>query len=147
MDDERSKPEEAAISQPRRKAPPRLISGVALDRAVLKAGSEIREKFPEPLSERASAERAARLFRAALIPRRQPGRHLSESVKIAVDLSLKGENWQNIYAAALPGFRAMDKYERLGRCANLRRNVSKALQRRAAKTETDLAPVQSATEI
>ena len=146
MGDEPRKAQAAAGSQTRRKAPPR-VSSVGLDRAVLKAGAEIREKFPEPLSERASAERAARLFRSALIPRRQPGRQLSESVKIAVDLSLKGENWQNIYAAALPGFRAMDKYERLGRCADLRRNVNKALRRRAAKTENSSAPVQSATEI
>jgi hypothetical protein len=148
MDDELAKPEEvAAVSRPVRKAPPRLINSVALDRAVLKAGAEIRSKYLEPLSERAKAERAARLFRAALIPRRQPGRQLSESVKIAVEMRLKGENWQNIYAAALAGFRAMDKYERLGCCANLRRNVNKALRRRAAKTENDLAPVQSATKI
>ncbi len=60
---------------------------------MLKAGAEIREKYPEPLSERASAERAARLFRAALIPRRQPGRQLSESVKIAVEMWVKGEKW------------------------------------------------------
>jgi hypothetical protein len=147
MGDEHSKPGKAAVSRPSRKAPPRLASSVALDRAVLKAGTEIRARYLESLSERANAERAARLFRAALIPRRQPGRQLSESVKIAVDMLLKGENWRNIYAAALPRFRAMDKYERLGRCANLRRNVKKALRRRAAKTENCLAPVQSATEI
>ena len=141
MDDQPSNQQEAAGSRTRRKALPRLTSSVDLDRAVLKAGAEIREKYTEPLSERASAERAARLFRAALIPRRQPGRQLSESVKIAVEMLLNGENWQNIYAAALPGFRAMDKYERLGRCANLRRNVSKALRRRAAKTQNTLAPV------
>jgi hypothetical protein len=143
MNVERLKPEEeAAVSRPRRKAPPRLSSSVALDRAVLKAGAEIREKYRDPLSQRASAERAARLFRAALIPRRRPGRQLSESVKIAVEMKVKGENWQNIYAAALPGFRAMDKYERLGCCTNLRRNVNKALRRRAAKSENNSAPVQ-----
>jgi hypothetical protein len=144
MGDEPSNQQEART---RRKAPQRLISSVGLDRAVLKAGAEIRAKYHQLLSERTNAERAARLFRAALIPRRQPGRQLSESVKIAVDMWLKGEKWQNIYAAALPGFRAMDKYERLERCANLRRNVKKALRRRAAKTENSLAPVQSATEI
>lgn len=142
MGDEPSKRQRAAGSRTRRKGPPRLSSSVALDRAVLKAGAEIREKYRDPLSHRASAERAARLFRAALIPRRRPGRHLSESVKIAVEMKLKGENWQNIYAAALPGFRAMDKYERLGCCANLRRNVNKALRRRAAKSENNSAPVQ-----
>ena len=133
MDDERSKPEVAAVSGPRRKAPPRLISTVALDRDVLKAGAEIRAKYSKLLSERVAAERVARLFRAALIPRRQPGRRLSESVKIAVEMRLKRENWPNVYGAALPGYRTMDKYERLGCCANLRRNVSKALRRRAAK--------------
>jgi hypothetical protein len=147
MDDQRSKPEEAAGSRKRQKAPQRSVNSVALDRAVLKAGAAIRAKYRESLSERASAERAARLFRVALIPRRRPGRQLSESVKIAVDMCLKGENWQNIYAAALPRFRAMDKYERLGRCTNLRRNVKKALKRRAAKSEDSLAPAQSASEI
>jgi hypothetical protein len=111
---------------------------------VLKAGAEIRAKYAELLSARVSAERAARLFRAALFPRRQSGRKLSESVEIALPMRQKGENWQNIYAAALPGFRAMDKYQRLGCCANLRRNVNKALRRRAAKSENSLAPVQSA---
>lgn len=147
MGDEPLKQPETAGSRTRRKAPPRLVSSVGLDRAVLKAGAEIREKFPDPLSERASAERAARLFRAALIPRRQPGRQLSESVKIALPMRQKGENWQNIYAAALPGYRAMDKYERLGWCGNLRRNVNKALRRRAAKSENSSAPFQSAIEI
>jgi hypothetical protein len=142
MGDERSKREQAAGSRIRRKASPRLISSVALDRAVLKAGAEIRAKYLEPLSERANAERAAGLFRAVLIPRQQPGRRLSESVKIAVEMRLKGENWPNIFGAALPGYRTMDKYERLGRCANLRRNVSKALKRRAAKSENSSAPVQ-----
>ncbi len=147
MGDEPRKAQAAAGPQTRRKISPRSVSSVGLDSAVLKAGAEIRTRYADSLSERAHAERAARLFRAALIPRRQPGRRLSESVKIAVDMLLKGENWQNIYAAALPGFRAMDKYERLGRCADLRRNVNKALRRRAAKTENSSAPVQSATEI
>lgn len=147
MADEPSNQQEAAARITNRKAPKRLISSVRLDRAVLKAGAEIRKKYPEPLSERTSAERAARLFRAALIPRRQPGRQLSESVKIALPMRQNGKNWQSIYAAALPGFRAMDKYERLERCANLRRNVNKALRRRVAKTESCLAPVQSAPAI
>ena len=134
MGDEPSKRERAAGSRIRRKAPPRSTSSVALDRDVLKAGAEIRAKYPTLLSERVIAERVARLFRAALIPRRQAGRHLSESVEIAVAMRLKGENWQNTYAAALPGFRSMDKYERLGRCASLRRNVNKALRRRAKKS-------------
>jgi len=140
--------EQPETARPRTKRRvPRFISSVGLDRAVLKAGAEIRTKYPEPLSERTTAERAARLFRAALIPRRQPGRQLSDSVKIAVEMLTQGENWQNIYAAALPGFRAMDKYERLGRCTNLRRNVRKALSRRAAKSENSSAPVQSGGEI
>jgi hypothetical protein len=142
MADEQSARQRTAGSESRRHTPSRLVSSVALDRAVLKAGSEIRAKYPEALSERASAERAARLFRAALIPRRQPGRRLSESVKIAVEMRLKGENWPNVYGAALPGYRTMDKYERLGCCTNLRRNVSKALRRRAAKSENNSAPVQ-----
>ena len=142
MDDERSTPGEPAVSRPRRKAPPRLISNIALDRDVLKAGAEIRAKYPALLAERVAAVRAARLFRAALIPRRKPGRRLSESVKIAVELRLKGENWPNVYGAALPGYRTMDKYERLGCCGNLRRNVNKALRRRASKSEDNSARVQ-----
>jgi hypothetical protein len=81
------------------------------------------------------------------MPRRQPGRRLSASVKIAVEMRLRGENWQNVYAAALPGYRAMDKYERQVLCSSLRGNVKKALKRRAAKPEENSAPVQNATEI
>ncbi len=138
-------------ADPQNAAPPkertRRISSVGLDRAVLKAGAEIRDKYSEALSERAKADRAVRLFRAALIPRRQPGRRLSESVRIAIEMRASGKNWQNVYAEALPGYRAMDRYERQWRCSNLRRNVRKVLVRRAAKTTMILAPVQNAIEI
>jgi len=147
MDAATPKPAKRTAPRTKPKGPPRLTSSVRLDRAALKAGAEIREKYREPLSVRVNAERAVRLFRAALIPRRQPGRRLSESVKIAVEMRLRGENWQNVYAEALPGYHAMDKYERQWRCSNLRRNVKKALRRRAAKAVMSLAPVQNAIEI
>jgi hypothetical protein len=137
MGDAPSDEQKSAVPQIKR----RFHSSVRLDRAVLKAAAEIRAKYAELLSERVSADRVARLFRVAIFPRRQPGRKLSESVEIALPMRQTGDNWQNIYAAALPGFRALDKYERLLRCTNLRRNVNKALRRRAAKTENSLAPV------
>ena len=74
---------------------------------------ELREMFRDALCDRTCAERAIRFFRAGLIPRRRPGCRLSESVGIAIEMRAGGrENWQNVYAAAIPGYRTMDKYER-----------------------------------
>ncbi len=113
------------------KATARLEPATSLERAALQAAVELREKFREALCDRACAERAIRFFRAGLIPRRRPGCRLSESVGIAIEMKARGENWQNVYAAAIPGYRTMDKYEREGRCRRLRRNTNKALKRRS----------------
>jgi hypothetical protein len=144
MGDELSNQQKASRAQTKGKAPTRLISSVGLDRAVLKAGAEIRERYRDQLSDRATAERVARLFRARLIPRGKPGAGLSKSVAIALPMRQYGEQWQDIYEAALPGYRAMDKYERHLRTTNLRGNVRKALARRRAKPREDSPPVQNA---
>ena len=118
---------------------------VALDRDVLKAAGEILERHRGQIPNKVAAERIARLFRAALIPRGKPGPPLSESVAVALEMRLNGKKWQDVYPVAIPGYRTMDKYERYARTTSLRLNVKKALKRREPKMVADSASRQTAT--
>ncbi len=111
------------------------VRSESLDRTVLQLANDLRLRFSDELSDRPTAERAVRFFRAGLIPRKRPGRPLSEIVQFAINARERGDKWADVYAAVIPGFRTMDKYERAVRCTSLRQNVSKAIKRRRRTDE------------
>lgn len=104
---------------------------------------------------RARAEDMVRAYRAVLVPRMKPGVEADpETVRGAAIYRQGLEDydhfpnpplwpeyrdrlWRKVYAAVLPGFNAMDKYERKGRTDAVRKNVKAYLQRRGFKLTPD----------
>jgi hypothetical protein len=116
-------------------------------RAAVQAAADHRRDYRP---DRETAERMVKTYRAALIPRGKPGsKALAETVK-AADLYSAGiaeaaarnqpltfeslcKLWAGIKRQAIPGFDAMDKYQRKWRGDELRRNVKAYLKRRGVK--------------
>ena len=100
-------------------------------KAVAQLASQFRnEHGPQEYS---AAERIGRLFKASITPRRPKGRKVSSAVRKAAEMRQDGAEWRAVYAAVLPGFSAMDKYERTCRTSSLRHNVNAYMKRRGLR--------------
>ena len=102
-----------------------------LCQSVTQFGKALREKHG--LQDRSAAERISRLLTASITPRRPKGRPATPQVRRAAEMRQQGAEWRAVYAAVLPGFSAMDKYERKCRTDSLRRNVKAYLKRRGLR--------------
>lgn len=93
------------------------------------AARAIRSDAAQPII-RPEAQRMARYFIAALVPRRRPGRKPTPEVAKAVALRLGGEPWRGVYPAVFEDYARMPSYERSWKCHRLRRAVAASLKRR-----------------
>ncbi len=118
-------------------------------RAATRSGRAARKRWG-PL-DRAAAERMARTYRAALLPRRTPGsKPIQETVDAArmyqegmetyfADSSrprlrpYQRDLWQRIYRAVFPDYAHLDYLDRQYRAGKLRRNVARLLRRRGIR--------------
>jgi len=100
-------------------------------RAVTRSAGGHRDKYRP---DRQTAERMAKAYRAALIPRRKPGRKPDSATETAAGMRMRGDPWCEVYSAVVPGWRRMDKHERAYDGARLRRNVKGYLRRRGLKS-------------
>jgi hypothetical protein len=129
----------------------------AWHRLATRCAARIRERCGTTLDKEA-AEKIARVFRAALVPRKKAGRkpdcETVRAAKLWVRHSkkkhlLKREQrqlWQRIYREVIPGYARLDKLTRQYRTILLRRNVKAYLNRkkRAANRRAGFAtPHQS----
>ena len=96
-------------------------------RIVINAASKVRGKYGpiDPIT----AKRIMRDFKAALVPRRAPGRKVSKEVATAAEMRKAGTPWKQIYPSALEGFDQMPFDLRSYRKYNLRRAVAAYLKR------------------
>ena len=85
------------------------------------------------LQDRSAADRIARMLKASITPRRPKGRPVSPGVRRAAEMRQQGVDWKTIYAAVIPNFNGMDKYERTCRTVSLRGNVRAYLKRRGLR--------------
>ena len=100
-------------------------------RIVINAASKVRGKYGpiDPIT----AKRIMRDFKAALVPRRAPGRKVSKEVATAAEMRSAGTPWLQIYPAAFEGFDRMPFEVRSYRKYNLRRAVAAYLRRRRSR--------------
>lgn len=87
--------------------------------AAVNAGAQHKKRFGPPNSEQAKA--MARAYKAALVPRRKPGRRPNELTVRVAQQRMQGVSWCEIFEPL--GFQALDKYERTCRKDSLRRVV------------------------
>ena len=100
-------------------------------KTVTRLASEFRKEHG--LQERSAAERISRLLTASITPRRPKGRPATPQVRRAAEMRQQGVDWKTIYAAVIPNFNGMDKYERTCRTVSLRGNVRAYLKRRGLR--------------
>jgi hypothetical protein len=113
-------------------------------RMATRCAAKIRERCGTTL-DKETAEKIARVFRAALLPRKKAGRKPDrETVRAAAiwvryatkKPLLKRQQrrlWQRIYREVIPGFVQMDKLTRQYRTSLLRRNVKAYLNRKQGR--------------
>ena len=82
------------------------------------------------LQDRSAADRIARMLKASITPRRPKGRPVSPGVRRAAEMRQQGTEWRAVYAAVIPDFSGMDKYQRAYWTPRLRRNVNAYMKRR-----------------
>jgi len=138
----------SALNTDQGPAKPRVeLASEPWHRIVTRCAREVRALESDP----AALERIVRAFRSALRTRRKPGTKPDQATVRAAHLYVRGMEawesgahkvslnryqrglWRQIQHEVLPGFPAMDKYERLARTSNLRRNVKAYLIRRGIK--------------
>ena len=85
------------------------------------AASDLRELYGVP--DKKTADRMLRIFRAALVTRRTPGRKPSKEVLAAVELKERGWSWPRIYAEVFADWQSWPFYERSYKKFNLRKAV------------------------
>ena len=121
-------------------------------RMATRCAARIRERCGATL-DKETAEKIARVFRAALIPRKKAGRKPDHETVRAAELWVRHSKkkqqrqlWQRIYRAVIPGYARLDKLTRQYRTSLLGRNVKAYLNRkkRAANRRAGFAtPHQS----
>jgi hypothetical protein len=97
-----------------------------------RCAARIRERCGATLDKEA-AEKIARVFRAALVPRKKAGRKPDRAAELWVRHSKKKQQrqlWQRIYREVIPGYARLDKLTRQYRTSLLRRNVKAYLNRK-----------------
>jgi len=99
-----------------------------LVRAVTRFAKRLRASHA-PIDRR-TAEQLARVLRAALIPRRKPGRKPSAPVLTAIRMRAEKAAWPEVYKAVIYGYADLPFYERLHQSRKLRRAVAALLKRR-----------------
>ena len=93
---------------------------------VCKTVSQLASQFRQQhgLQDRSAGDRIARMLKASITPRRPKGRPVSPGVRRAAEMQQQGTEWTTIYAAVIPDFSGMDKYQRAYWTPRLRRNVN-----------------------
>ena len=113
----------------RRRTPAPLAAPVC--KTVSQLASQFRQQHG--LQDRSAAERISRLLTASITPRRPKGRPVSPGVRRAAEMRQQGTEWTTIYAAVIPDFSGMDKYQRAYWTPRLRRNVNAYMKRRGLR--------------
>jgi len=83
--------------------------------------------------DRRTAEQFTRVLRAALIPRRKPGRKPTRRVLTAVRMRAEKIAWPEIYKALIDGFAELHPCERIHQTRKLRCAVAAFLKRRGKR--------------
>ena len=127
-------------------------------RTVTRSAALIRKRYGVP--DRATVERMARVFRAALRPRGKVGRKPDRATARAAEMWSAGMSeyaarrprpslrlyqralWQRIHREVFPDFAGMDKLTRQYRTGTLRRNVKAYLRRQGCKWSEGMCPPQ-----
>ena len=100
-------------------------------RTVTHSAANLRKRYG-PV-DRDTADRMTRIFRAAVMPRKPPGRKPSKEVLTAVDMLLQNRPWVEIYPEAIDGYSEMPFHMRNYRSYKLRRAVAAYMKRRGIK--------------
>ncbi len=93
--------------------------------AVVRAGQSVIEALEAGNGDRATAEKAAHLFRSMVLQvhRRRAGRKCDPNVDLAFRLRGEAKNWRYIYRLAIPGYGDRPPAEKRQLAQNLRQAV------------------------